>query len=153
MGIFAILKGLISMGFKVMDFIDRKIAGMPMIIQFGIMPPLVNEAKTKAYWKDRSSHARNLINGGVEGSSHEYNLYLAHGVEYGEWLENGTGIYGPTHKMILPVSKRILSWVDTEGNRHFAKSVKGIKPMPILHDTLNNNKAVIVNKLIQYWED
>lgn len=141
------------MGFKVNDFIDSKMNGMSTLLQYGISPLLVNEAKEKAYWKDRSTHARNGLNGGVEGGSHEFTLYLAHGVEYGEWLENGTGVYGPTKKPIVPVDKKVLSWVDTEGKRHFAKSVKGIKPMPILHDTLEKNTKNIANKLIQYWSD
>ncbi len=138
--------------FKVNDVIDRKLAGMQTILQYGIVPTLVGEAKEKAYWKDRSTHARSSINGGAEGGNGEYTLYLAHGTEYGGWLEEGTGIYGPTKKKIVPVDKKILSWVDTDGKRHFAKSVKGIKPMQILHDTLENNKENITNKIIQYWE-
>lgn len=139
-------------GFKVNNFIDNKMNGMSTILQYGIAPDLVNEAKEKAYWKDRSEHARQAINSGVEGNNSQYTLYLAHGTEYGGWLENGTGIYGPAKKLIVPVDKKILSWVDTEGKRHFAKSIKGIKPMPILQDTLKNNKENIANKIIQYWE-
>lgn len=135
-----------------MDIIDNKMNGMSTLLQYGIAPLLVNEAKEKAYWKDRSSHARQQINGGSEGENGEYTLYIAHGTEYGEWLENGTGVYGPTKKPIVPVDKKILSWVDTDGQRHFAKSVKGIKPMPILHDTLEKNANNIANKIIQYWE-
>ncbi|ALB46217.1 hypothetical protein [Clostridium beijerinckii] len=141
------------MGFKVNDFIDKKMGGMPILLQYGITPLLVNEAKKKAYWKDRSSHARNSINGGVEGGNGEFTLYLAHGSEYGGWLEEGTGIYGPTKRKIVPVNKKILSWVDEDGKRHFAKSVQGIKPMPILHDTLNNNESNIANRIIKYWSD
>lgn len=140
------------MGFKVMDVIDNKMNGMYTLLQYNISPLLVNEAKKNAYWKDRSGHTRQQIDGGSEGGGNEYTLYLAHGTEHGEWLENGTGIYGPTKKPIVPVDKKILSWVDTDGKRHFAKSVKGIKPMPILHDTLNNNKENIANKIIQHWE-
>jgi hypothetical protein len=140
------------MGFKVMDVIENKMNGLSTLLQYGIAPLLVNEAKEKAYWKDRSGHARQQINGGSEGGGREYTLYLAHGTEYGEWLENGTGVYGLTKKPIVPVDKKVLSWVDTDGKRHFAKSVKGIKPMPILHDTLEKNTKNIANKIIQYWE-
>lgn len=140
------------MGFKVNEFIDNKMNGMHGMLQNNIAPNLVNEAKEKAYWKDRSGDARRGLSGGVEGGSHEFTLYLAHSEEYGEWLENGTGVYGPTKKPIVPVDKKVLSWVDTDGKRHFAKSVKGIKPMPILHDTLEKNTKNIANKIIQYWE-
>ncbi|MBO1685422.1 hypothetical protein HJU46_04870 [Clostridium butyricum] len=141
------------MGFKVIDYINRKKVGMGMLIGGIIAPTLVNKAKEKAYWKDRSSHARNGINGGVEGGGSQYSVYLAHGTEYGEWLEKGTGIYGPTGKKIVPVKGKVLSWVDTDGERHFAKSVKGIKPMPILKDTLNNNKEFIIEAVGKYWSD
>ncbi len=141
------------MGFKVNDFIDKKMGGMGSFLENKLKPVLVNEAKEKAYWKDLSGDARRGINGGVEGGGTEYTLYLAHSEEYGGWLEEGTGIYGPTKRKIVPVDKKILSWVDTDGERHFAKSVRGIKPMPILHDTLNNNKDNIANKIAQYWSD
>ncbi|WP_315074509.1 hypothetical protein [uncultured Clostridium sp.] len=141
------------MGFKVNSFIDKKMSEMPVLLQYAITPTLVKEAKEKAYWKDRSTHARNGINGGVEGANGDFTLYLAHGTEYGEWLENGTGIYGPTGRKIVPVNKKILSWVDADGQRHFAKSVKGIKPMPILHDTLENNKDNIANAIIKHWSE
>lgn len=141
------------MGFKVNSFIDKKMNEMLAMLQYVITPTLVNEAKEKAYWKDRSTHARNGINGGVEGSNGEFTLFLEHGTEYGEWLENGTGIYGPTGRKIVPVNKKILSWVDADGQRHFAKSVKGIKPMPILHDTLENNKDNIANAIIKHWSE
>ena len=51
------------MGFKVIDYINRKKVGMGMLLGGIIAPTLVNKAKEKAYWKDRSSHARNGING------------------------------------------------------------------------------------------
>ncbi|MGG7195125.1 hypothetical protein [Clostridium butyricum] len=141
------------MGFKVIDYINRKKVGMGDFLRGQIKPTLVNKAKEKAYWKDRSSHARDGINGGVEGGGDEYSVYLAPGTEYGEWLEKGTGIYGPTGKKIVPVKGNILSWVDGNGKRWFAKSVKGIKPMPILKDTLNNNKEFIIEAVGKYWSD
>ena len=124
-----------------------------MLLSGVIAPQLVNQAKANAYWKDRTSHARNGINGGVEGGDSQYSVYLAHGTEYGEWLEKGTGIYGPVGKEIVPVKGKVLSWVDTDGKRHFAKSVRGIKPMPILEDTLKNNKDLVVETIMKYWEE
>lgn len=141
------------MGFEFSNIIDNKLAGMHSLLEYKIRPLLVNEAKEKAYWKDRSGNARRGINGGVEGGGTEYNLYLAHSEEYGEWLENGTGIYGPTKKLIVPVEKKFLSWVDENGQRFFAKSVRGIKPMHILRDTLNSNKNRIANEIIKYWSE
>ncbi|WP_368490780.1 hypothetical protein [Clostridium sp. BJN0013] len=141
------------MGFKVNDFIEHKLNGMYGLIDNKIKPMLVNEVKSNAYWKDRSGDARRGIRGSVEGSGRKYTLSLIPSEEYGEWLEEGTGIYGPTGKPIVPVNKKILSWVDEDGNRHFAKLVKGIKPMPVLEDTLKNNKDNIANKIIKYWSE
>lgn len=138
--------------FELSKWIERKTAGMGMLLEGVICPTLVNQAKNKAYWKDRTGHARQNINGGVTGNLSEFELYLAHGTEYGEWLEKGTGVYGPTKRPIVPVQAKILSWVDTDGQRHFAKSVKGIKPMPILEDTLKNNKELVITTIEKYWE-
>ncbi|WP_238917252.1 hypothetical protein [Clostridium sp. YIM B02555] len=141
------------MGFEVNDFIDRKIAGMGMMLQFKTVPGLVGKAKNKQYWKDRSGHARQLINGGLDIGNHEFNLYLAHGTEYGGWLEEGTGIYGPTKRPIVPVKAKILSWLDEDGKRHYAKKVNGIKPRPALKDTLEENKESIMNQIENYWSE
>lgn len=139
--------------FEVTNWISRKTAGMGILLEGVLCPLLVTEAKNNAYWKDRTGNARQNINGGVEGSSSEYELYLAHGTEYGEWLEKGTGIYGPIGKPIVPVKAKVLSWIDEDGKRHFAKSVNGIKPMPILEDTLKNNKDLVITTIKKYWSD
>lgn len=141
------------MNFKVNEFINKKINGMGSFLGSIVVPLLETEARNEAYWKDRTGNARRGITGGAEGGDGEYELYLAHGTEYGEWLENGTGVYGPTGNRIVPVNKKILSWIDTDGQRHFAKSVKGIKPMPILKDTFENNKDTIAEAIIKYWEE
>lgn len=39
------------MGFKVNDFIDKKMGGMPILLQYGITPLLVNEAKKRLIGK------------------------------------------------------------------------------------------------------
>lgn len=49
------------------------------------------------------------------------------------FLEEGTGIYGPMKKPITPVNAKALSWIDQNGERVFAKSVKGIKPFRMFH--------------------
>ncbi len=141
------------MGFEVFDFIDRKMSGMSLLLTGVISPILISQAKSKTYWKDRSGNARQLINGGSEGGAGSYELYLAHGTEYGEFLEEGTGIYGPTKRTIVPVSKKVLSWLDEDGKRHFAKSIKGMKARPVLKDTLNENKSLIINTIEKYWSD
>ncbi|MCH3962994.1 MAG: hypothetical protein LKE46_01850 [Clostridium sp.] len=141
------------MGTKINDFIEHKLNGMQGLLDNKIRPLLVNEAKSKAYWKDRSGDARRGLKGGVEVEGRKYTLYLAHSEEYGQWLEEGTGIYGPMHRPIVPVNKKVLSWLDEDGKRHFAKKVKGMKPMSILRDTLEKNKNNVANEIIRYWSE
>lgn len=45
------------------------------------------DAKENAKWVDRTGHARQRITGTVERYSKGYKIKLAHGVDYGLWLE------------------------------------------------------------------
>lgn len=47
---------------------------------------------------------------------------------YDYFQEVGTGLYGPLHHWITPKRARFLSWVDKNGDRIFAKRVRGVKP-------------------------
>lgn len=138
--------------FEVGEWLEKKKLGMPYLCENGIVPILVRQAKATAYWKDRTSHARNGINGGVEGGFSNFNIYLGHSTDYGQYLEEGTGVYGPTGQPIVPVRAKILSWVDTDGKRYYARKVKGIKPHHTLEKTLMNNKQPILELLVEYWE-
>jgi len=51
------------------------------------------------------------------------------GVEYGEYVAFGTGIYGPRGIKITPTTKKALSFM-WKGMRVIVKSVKGQKPNP-----------------------
>ena len=44
-------------------------------------------AKQNAPWTDRTSNARNGLHALVETSEDEYKIIIAHGVDYGLWLE------------------------------------------------------------------
>lgn len=48
---------------------------------------LENFAKENRRWTDRTGHARQRLNGYVGKSEKGYRIYLAHGVDYGIWLE------------------------------------------------------------------
>ena len=48
---------------------------------------LQNFAKENRRWTDRTGHARQRLNGYVGKSENGYRIYLAHGVDYGIWLE------------------------------------------------------------------
>ena len=46
-----------------------------------------SDAKEQAKWTDRTGAARNRLTGYVEEMATGYRLILAHGVDYGIWLE------------------------------------------------------------------
>lgn len=48
---------------------------------------LQNYARKTARWTDRTGHARQRLTGDVLVASNGYKLRLAHGVDYGIWLE------------------------------------------------------------------
>ena len=129
------------MGFKAIDYIQRRTAGMYALCD-NWANILESEAKTKASWKDRSSHARQDIHGGVEERSDEYTIYISHGVEYGQYLEEGTGIYGPKEKPFKVSTKN--------GKSYWHNGMKGFHT---LENTMLVNKGRIKNTIIDYWSD
>lgn len=48
---------------------------------------LQNYAREHRPWTDRTGHARQRLTGSVERVSQGYKITLAHGVDYGKWLE------------------------------------------------------------------
>lgn len=46
-----------------------------------------NYAKENRRWTDRTGHARQRLNGYVGKMANGYRVYIAHGVNYGLWLE------------------------------------------------------------------
>lgn len=65
-------------------------------------------------------------------------------VKYGLFLEVGTRPF-----TITPKTKKMLSWIGPEGDRHFAKRVNhpGIKPRPWLRPAAIKSRAAIVSIL------
>lgn len=85
------------------------------------------------------------------------------GVGYARYVEEGTGIYGPRRRKIVPRQKKVLSWVGggsrltgrgKGSKRFFARSVKGRKATPYLEpgakDAIHEVGAKVV---IDLWND
>ncbi|BDT39529.1 HK97 gp10 family phage protein [Streptomyces yaizuensis] len=51
------------------------------------------------------------------------------------WLEEGTGIFGPTGRRIFPVRARVLRWED-RGQVFYAPSVAGMRAQPFMKRAL-----------------
>lgn len=131
------------------DHINRKVAGTELIIRnySGIAE---TEAKTDAnnYWKDRTSHARQSLHSDVEANrgQREFTLYLAHGMKYGRFLEEGTAPH-----VIRPKNKKALFWA---GAAHPVKKVNhpGTKARPLLMDTLQGVIPRLERDILKWWE-
>ena len=52
---------------------------------------LRDSAQENRKWTDRSGQARQRLNGSVSTIASGYRIYLAHGVDYGLWLELAHG--------------------------------------------------------------
>ena len=142
-----------ALGDQTREHLEKKKAGLNGLLQ-DWAGRLEGYAKEKAPWKDRTSHARQSIHGGVDVDDGKFVLYLSHGVEYGRYLEEGTGKYGPKGKpyTIEPVNKKALYW---EGAKHPVKKVThpGMKPRSIIRPTVDEHYTKIRQAIIDYWRD
>lgn len=134
------------MSFKAIDYINRKKAGMYALCSM-FSSNLENKAKQNADWKDRTSHARQALHSGVEGGNNSYSIYLSHGVEYGEILEEGSKPH-----VITPKNGKALYW---KGAAHPIKKVNhpGTKGFKTIENTLEGSREIIKTAVINYWSD
>jgi hypothetical protein len=132
--------------FSVIEFIDRKKAGMSLLCNL-IAKDFEQQAKSTAKWTNRTSNARQGLNGGSEGSDGNYTIYVAHGVDYGEILEEGSKPH-----VITPKNGKYLYW---KGASHPVKKVNhpGTKGFHTIEDTLNENKDKTIERISEYWSD
>lgn len=133
------------MNFEVFSFIDRKKAGMMLLCNL-IAKDFENQAKSSAKWTDRTSHARQGINSSATGGNGNYNIYLAHGVEYGAILEKGSKPHEITAK------GKALYW---KGATHPVKVVHhpGTKGFKTFENVLEDNKDKTLQRVVEYWSD
>ena len=62
--------------------------------------------------------------------------------KYGEYVEYGTGIYGPNGQPIRPKTKKAL-YFKVAGQPVFARSVKGQKAQPFFKPGVENSKSYV----------
>lgn len=104
------------------------------------------KAKAVAPWKDRTSHARQSINGGAEMLLGDMiRIHIAHGAKYGRYLEQGTQAHD-----ILPHGKKALYW---NGAPHPVKAVHhpGTKPMPAVLPAAEFGKQDLKAAVTSLW--
>jgi Bacteriophage HK97-gp10, putative tail-component len=57
-------------------------------------------------------------------------------LDYGFYVQQGTGVYGPSGRPIRPVQARVLAWPARGGGMVFARVVRGQRPQPFLTEAL-----------------
>lgn len=62
--------------------------------------------------------------------------------KYGEYIEYGTGIYGPKHTPIRPKAAKAL-YFKVAGQPVFARSVKGMRPAPFFKPGVEESKTYV----------
>lgn len=68
------------------NFMTRSQAALQMYAETAALK-LQNDARDNAPWTDRTGHARQRLTGTSLVVANGYKLRLAHGVDYGIWLE------------------------------------------------------------------
>lgn len=85
-------------------------------------------------------------------------------VGYARYVEEGTGLYGPRRRKIVPTNKKMLSWVGggsrltgrgKGSGRIFARSVKGRPATPYLVPGAKQavEKSGVGDTIIKLWDD
>lgn len=128
------------------SYLERKKAGMALLCM-NIAKELENDAKSTAKWTDRTTNARNGIEGSSYGSGDDYIIELGYKVKYGGILEEGSNPHDITAK-----NSKYLYW---KGADHPVKKVHhpGTKGFNTLHNTFNNNRSKINDAVQEYWSE
>ena len=66
--------------------------------------------------------------------------------KYAEWVERGTGIYGPYKTPIVPKTKPFLVFKTNDGRWIRTRSVKGMRPTWFMKNSLIDNRLFIQNQ-------
>lgn len=85
-------------------------------------------------------------------------------VGYARYVEQGTGLYGPRNRRIVPKHAKVLSWVGggsrltgrgTGSRRIFARSVKGRKATPYLVPGVKKavSRAGLTDTIVTAWNE
>lgn len=131
-------------GEKAIEHVTRKLLGFALLLK-AFAGNKEGEMRDKAPWQDRTGAARAGLKAGVEAEGWQrMTVYFEHGVEYGEWLEEGTD----PHE-IRPRQKKALFW---PGLEHPVKRAKhpGTKAYPILRPTAEEAGPAI-RAMMERW--
>ena len=69
-------------------------------------------------------------------------LLFRNEVEYSAWVEEGTGVFGPTGQVITPKTARMLHFVARDGAVIFTKSILGMPGRSFVEDAFDEDEVV-----------
>lgn len=132
-------------GHNAAEYLTRKKAGLVILGQTWA-GKMEGQAKAGAPWNDRTGNARIGLHGGVEIINNDYfRIFLAHSMEYGAVLEEGSKPH-----VIRAKNKKALFW---PGAAHPVRQVNhpGTRPYPIIKPTIDRNYPQIKRTILDYW--
>ncbi|MCW0826092.1 hypothetical protein OKS01_17595 [Clostridioides difficile] len=102
---------------------------------------LESTAKNDRPWKDHTHDAKNRLHGSWEWQGDTIRIALSHGVDYGLYLEKGTGPH--------VIEARPRSYLFWDGASHPVKKVNhpGSRPYPIIMPTIEKCAPSIIRGL------
>ena len=72
---------------------------------------------------------------------------------YAQYLEWGTGIYGPKKQLIKPKFGKVMRW-ESDGKVHYATYTKGMTPAPFIRPTMHTEFIpIVVRALNEAFKD
>ena len=138
-----------TFGAEAKEHLDRKVAGLHALAE-NIGKSMEKTAKGNASWTDRTGNTRRAIHGGADETDKGATIYLAHGSKVGWYMEEGTGIYGPHKRPIVPTEAQALHF-SIGGAGIFAKSIKGMPAQPIIDPTVETSWPEVKRQVRTYW--
>lgn len=112
-----VARDLLSRGFRVESAAKRNLSADPKRINTGYL--------------------RSKITHGIFMTNSEPRCRIGTNVKYAIYVHSGTGLYGPSHRLIVPVRKKALRWKGRGKKGYvFSKKSRGMRPNPFLENAL-----------------
>lgn len=128
------------------EYVSRSRAASFLVCQ-SVASHMESVAKSSAPWTDRTSHARQSINGKANVSGDMVNMQISHGVKYGRYLEQGT----PAHDINLKNAKAFMWAGLPHPIRKSPIHHPGTKPMPAVLPAAKAGKEMLKQDILALW--
>lgn len=93
----------------------------------------------------------NLQNSWTQTASDDDSRQISSDKEYADYVNNGTGVFGPTGSPILPKNGGVLVFTAKSGDLVFAKSVQGIEGKHFVEASIEEVEGKINSIAINAW--